>query len=148
MSGHMKHGGTRRNMVRKYNRGSALLVALLLVATLGIGTAALFQYLNRSFDDYVRFEHNLKITHLADAGIDAAIAALRRGDAPETLELALGEGVVRVSITPAAATHRIVSTAALRHDGVVRASGTCTAEVRVMPDGAVQRLSWQWEKKQ
>jgi len=150
MSSNVKHGRTRANTAWKCDSGSALLIAVLLVAILGIGTAALYRHLNRSFDDYARFERDLKITHLADAGIDAAIAALRRDDAPETLELALGEGVVCVSIGGAAApaTHRIVSRAQLNHDGVVRASGTYVAEVRLMPDGAVQRLSWQREKKQ
>ena len=148
------------------NRGSALLIAILLVAVLGIGSAALFKHLNRSFDDYARFERELKLTHYADAGIDAAIAALHTGDAPEMLELALGEGRIRVKVEREAetlgygqrlmqrlvkknlGTWHITSKAALEHEGIVRAEETYSARVRITPTGEVQRLSWQREKKQ
>jgi GNAT superfamily N-acetyltransferase len=148
------------------NSGSALLIAILLVAVLGIGTAAVFKHLNRSFDDYARFERELKLVHYADAGIDAAIAALRTGDAPETLELALGEGRIQVKVEREAETlgygqrlmqrlvlknlgsWRITAQAALEHEGIVRAEETYSARVRITPAGDVQRLSWQREKKQ
>jgi len=148
MIGNVRHGQTRTDTNTK-SRGSALLIAILLVAILGIGSAALFKHLNRSFDDYNRFEHDLKIVHLADAGIDTAIAALRKGNAPETLELALGEGAINVIIAPEkdAGTWRITSEAALQYEGIVRATGTYTATVRIMPNGNVRRLSWQREKK-
>ena len=148
------------------NSGSALLIAILLVAVLGIGTAAVFKHLNRSFDDYVRFERELTLVHYADAGIDAAIAALRTGDAPETLELTLGEGRIRVKVEREAETlgywqrlmqrlatknlgdWRVTAQAALEHEGIVRAAETYSARVRITPTGEAQRLSWQREKKQ
>ena len=147
-------------------KGSALLIAILLVAILGIGAAAVFKHLNRSFDDYARFERDLKLVHLADAGIDAAIAALRKGDVSETLDLTLGEGRVQVKLdreeetlnywhrilqrlySKGLGTWRISSEAALQHDGLVRATEIYTATVRISPTGDVQRLSWQREKKQ
>ena len=151
---------------RSNTEGSALLIAILLVAVLGIGSAALYKHLNRSFDDYARFERELKLVHLADAGIDAAIAVLREGDAPETLNLALGEGRIQIKIERETETlgygqrimqrlvaknlgaWRITSQAALEHEGIVRAQETYSARVRISPTSMAQRLSWQREKKQ
>ncbi len=143
--------GNRRT-INGHNRGSALLIAVLLVAVLGIGAAALFKHLNNSFEEHRRFERDLTVAHLADAGIDAAIAALRANSTltPEPFERALGEGIVRVDIAAkdSAAAYRITSRAALRHEGITRAADTYTADVRIMPTGEVRRLSWQREKRQ
>lgn len=154
-----------RHARRSNTEGSALLIAILLVAILGIGTAAVFKHLNRSFDDYARFERELKLTHYADAGIDAAIAVLRTGNTPETMELGLGEGRIRVTVEREAETPgygqrlmqrlvtknlgawRITAQAALEHEGIVRAEETYSARVRITPTGEAQRMSWQREKK-
>ncbi len=133
-------------------RGSALLMAVVLIAVLSIGAAALFKHLHDSFEEYRRYERDTTVLHLADAGIDKAIAALRHTDrpTPETLEFTLGEGVIQVHIAAAddAGAYHITSQAALRYEGITRATDTYTAVVRVMPGGDVRRLSWKREKRQ
>ena len=137
-------------MYRRSENGSALLAAIMLVAVLGIGAMTLYKHLNYNFDDYARFERELKLVHLADAGIDTAIASLREGHDSDTLEITLGEGLIHVRIVQEenANIWHITSEATLSHEGIARAKETYSARVSIIPEGAVQRLSWKREKKQ
>lgn len=132
--------------------GAALLAAVILVAIVGIGISGLYRHLHRGINDYKRFERDLRVLHLAEAGIDAAIARMRNNMShdPASINLRLGTGEIQVSITPTEHPdiYRITSRATLRYGPVVHGEDTYVVKVLDNRDGAISRLSWHREKRQ
>lgn len=142
------HAGNRL----KETRGSAFVIAVVLVAVLGIGGATAYRSIHRALGEHRRFEQTLVLSHLADAGIDMALATLHSDpdNAAREFSLALGDGTVQVVVRPGAVpeTYRLTARAELRNGPVIRAAATYTATAHIEQGVPPRLLSWQLEKAQ
>ncbi len=116
------------------NSGSALIIAitfLLIVSAVAAGALALT---DRRWSEERQWERQVVARHLAEAGIDSAIARFHSagrfdiGDAAT----ALGEGRFRVTAQPLPASHyRLVAIGECQPDDIVTARATIEAEIAV-----------------
>ncbi len=125
--------------------GVALVVALLLVAIMGITGAALWKRLHATFEE-VRHAAREEITlHLTEGGLDKAVTLLRAnpGYRGET-DTSLGEGIFSVAVKPGAgAGHYLLrAEATLECGAVVRHRTVLLGDVRFGPEGQVAEYHW------
>ena len=148
-------GVAASNRIRKSTsdtRGSALLIAIALVAILSIGSGVVYKSLHRALSEHSRFERDMIMSHLADAAIDRTLATLRV-DPEKALgesSLALGGGMAHIEVYNDSMPHqyRIRVRTELRDGVVVRARAAYSAAVRIAPDELPMLTAWQREKEQ
>jgi len=134
----MKHPANRR--------GFALLMALGYLAVLSMAASVFLVYLNRAVTQGRNTELKTVALHLADAGVDKALAALQT--APEAYageaQTPLGEGRFSVEIERNGAPGQcsIISTGEVTDGDRVLSRARVVAEARLDPDGAVRSLDW------
>ncbi len=137
-------------MIRE-NKGSALIMAIVLIAVLGISNAALWKYLHVTLAQQARQERSEIAQHLAEAGLERAVALLRvdgeyRGE--QGTELGAGVFSVAVERTAAPRGYRIVSTGEITYEGATLAKRVLEAALLLSTDGAVQGYHWRAVEKQ
>jgi Tfp pilus assembly protein PilX len=136
---------------RSSTRGSVLIFVMLLVAILGLGTAEAWRHLHMTLKESTRIEYALNAQHLAEAGLDKALAALRahadyRGEA----DTALGMGRFSVTVTPAADAPRSYVLLATGKAGEAEhpiATRTLRAMLVLDAKGGIRQYRWQPEKR-
>lgn len=117
-------------------RGSALLIAVTVLAIAGIGVAVVWQQLHTTLAYTQNQASSRQAAYLAEAGLDKAIALVRAqpGYAGET-DTPLGEGRFSVQVTQTAPGHyRIVATGLLDRakPRVLAAEATFDAQGRII----------------
>lgn len=136
---------------RARETGTALLMAVVLVAAMSIGGAAVWHYLHRTLAETKALENAQITLHLAEAGLETAIAKLRaqpedyRGEA--NAPLGPGRFSVTVQPQPEAGAYRLVSRGELVHGRFVRASTALEGELRLASSGEVVAFHWQERKR-
>ena len=137
---------TMINQSKKVNaQGSALILAVVLVGVMSIGSAALWQYLHGTLREQSRNAQLDTAQHLAEAGLDKAVAMLRRDVAYATeQDTPLGDGTFSVAVErPAAAgAYLILATGKLGDEVVVRATRTLVGELPVDSTGTIETYHW------
>ena len=119
-------------MVSTEERGSSMLLGILMTALLAVAVALVLGDLNHRQGEFRREARVIELTHLGDAAFAGTLAALSREPEFGGLSLReLGGGVIWSSVTPAAAGDLQV-TAEAELDGW---RGTIDAVVRVDHDG-------------
>ncbi|MBI2435339.1 MAG: hypothetical protein HYV26_20980 [Candidatus Hydrogenedentes bacterium] len=85
--------------LRAHKEGSVLLMAIVLVAVLGIGAAAVWQYLHVTLRETGREERTSAAMYLAESGVEHALALIARdpSTAVSIQQAPLGKG--RYSVT-------------------------------------------------
>jgi hypothetical protein len=140
------------NMTHKNKRaqGSALIMAVILIGVMSIGSAALWQYLHITLQEQTRHAQRDTVHHLAEAGLEKAIATLRidpncRGQQ----DTRLGPGTFSVIVDPTdtPGTYQILSTGDLIEKIVTRATHTLAADLALDPDGNISAYRWQVHKE-
>lgn len=133
------------------NSGSALLLAVLLVAIMGIGSTALWRLLHSTLAEGRRYEKSEMALHLAEAGLEKAVAELR--SQPDTYrgetDTQLGRGRFSVAVQPGPhpGEYRLESTGKLTDGGVAFARKTLEAELTLTNSGAVRVFHWRVRKR-
>lgn len=104
--GHLPPAPPRRTQARQTqpavnNRGSALLIAVLLLLVLGLGSAASWRAMHQEFHGAQEQRMHDAAYYLAEAGLEQGLAALRqdpyyRGET----RTPLGDGAFTVAVTP------------------------------------------------
>ncbi len=133
---------------RNPRNGSALLMAVVLVMVLSIGAAAVWHYLHVTLRETARQEKLTMALHLAEAGLDKAVAELRaRPGYQGEQKTPLGRGRFSVTVTPQAASggFQLVSTGEVAEDGRVQGAVVLAAELALGPDRTVKRYHWRKE---
>ncbi len=87
----------------KNNRGAAMLLALATLAIMGIGLTATLTWFNATYKYTMAQESRQACSHIAEAGLDKAVAELQAGNSAYTGETntALGDGTFSVAVAPA-----------------------------------------------
>lgn len=132
------------------SRGSVLFLAVGLVAVMSIGSAALWGYLQSTLREARQAEIMAVSQHLAEAGLEKAVASLRNAPATYRGEenTPLGRGRFSVSVEQVRAGHYVVlSTGEMTDDGPVMARRALRAEVVLSPLGNVRDYHWAVEKR-
>lgn len=125
--------------------GAALLLVLGYLTVLMLFSGVFVVYLHRAMDQLSTHEREQKCLHLAEGGLNKAIAALRaapgayRGEE----ETPLGEGYVSIAVTPGSRTgeYRIVSRARLENSAPRGARLELVADV-TLAGRTVRGLTW------
>jgi hypothetical protein len=143
-----------RSKRRRRDSGVAVMMALILIAVLSIGSAAVWKHMHRSLREIKRLENEQTVCDLAESGLEKAVIALRRqpdeyrGEA-DTL---FGEGrfSVEVKHIPSREGRRyeIAARGELLYSGVVRASRTLDTVLVLGPDGGIRHYHSEARKKQ
>ncbi len=134
---------------RNPRSGAALILAVVLVMVLGIGASAVWRYLHITLKETTRHEKLSVALHLAEAGLDKAVAELRakpeyRGEH----KTALGLGRFSVTVTEESPNvFRLESTGEMAEEGRVQGMVVLAADVALGPDRMVQRYSWRMEQE-
>jgi len=144
----MKRRGTRKSN----QRGAALILALLLVAIMGIGCTAVWRYLHTTLSETRRYERTETVQHLAEGGLEKAVAELRAAGGRYRGEehTPLGAGRFSVAVQPEEGkpgTYRLLSVGELEDGGHVFARRVLEADLQLTPDGEVQAFYWRIEKR-
>jgi len=132
---------------RRSENGAALMLVLGYLAAVTLFASAFLATLHRSLDRSNKEYYTQRCAALAEAGVDKAVAELRRNPAAYAGEqqTPLDEGHFTVTVVAAGrdGAYRIVSAAAL--EGQQRAMGEVrvTAEILLSGDGAVQTARWE-----
>ncbi len=136
-----------KSRTRNPRNGSALLMAVVLVMVLSIGASAVWHYLHVTLKETTRQEKLTMAMHLAEAGLDKAVAALRaRPGYKGEQKTPLGRGRFSVTVTKAAAGgFHLVSTGEVAEDGRVQGTVVLAAELTLGPDHTVKRYHWRKE---
>ncbi len=136
----------RKASVRDRQQGSVLLAAVVMVMILGLGGAALLKYLHVTLAETKRHENTEIALHLAEAGLDKAVAMLRvqpqtyRGES--ATPLGVGSFSVRVKPEEKQGAYRLSATGTIGEEGRVRLAKTLEAQLSLSPAGEVTRYSW------
>ena len=128
---------------RRGEEGAALLAALLIMIILGAGATATWRYMLMSHDHIHR--------HLAEAGLDAALAALRvNQDFPGEHRVRIGWGQYTTQVTKSResttgdqSSYTIISTGQLTGGEDVLAEQTLVGQLRL--DAGQHVLAYTWE---
>jgi type II secretory pathway component PulK len=137
-----------RNTPKRRSRGAALIMALLLVAIVSMGAAAVWEYLHMTLKEGHRTEIQETTFCLAEAGLDKAIATLRtRANYNGEKDTPLGDGHFSVQVTPEAAPgqYQLKSVAILGEENRVQAQCTLRASLRLSPRGEVVQYQYRME---
>jgi len=132
---------TQRN-----ERGAAIILAVILVAVMSIGVSAVWKYLHVTLGEEKRMENAEAALHLAEAGLEKAVAELRvrpdgyRGE----ICTPLGAGRFSVEVRPgsAHAVYHIVARGEVGEGRFIRAHKTLVAELVLSPGNEVRRFHW------
>ncbi len=132
---------TQRN-----ERGAAIILAVILVAVMSIGVSAVWKYLHVTLGEEKRMENAEAALHLAEAGLEKAVAELRvrpdgyRGE----IGTPLGAGRFSVEVRPGTvrANYQIVSRGEAGEGRFIRARKTLVAEVALSSSNEVRRFHW------
>ncbi|HPO14129.1 MAG TPA: hypothetical protein PLI09_11840 [Candidatus Hydrogenedentes bacterium] len=132
---------------RNQRSGAALILAVVLVMVLGIGASAVWRYLHITLKETTRQEKLAVALHLAEAGLDKAVAELRttpeyRGEQ----NTPLGQGRFSVVATTTAKDNfHLVSTGEMAEEGRVQGTVVLAADLALGPDRMMQRYCWHME---
>jgi hypothetical protein len=131
-------------------RGSALFLAVGLVAVMSIGGAALWRYLQSTLAEARRAEITAVAQHLAEAGLEKAVASLREN--PRTYRgeenTPLGRGRFSVSVEqPRPGEFIVIARGEMAETGDVQASQTLRAALTLSGRGEARAYHWAVEKR-
>lgn len=123
------------------NTGSALLMAVVLLAVVAVGAAAVLRLYHIAFRESARGVKQEVARQLAEAGLDNALARLRV-DAAYAGEqnTPLGAGRFSVEVARNGGVFRIVSTGEVVFEGRVMRAAVVRARVELAAGGRVSRL--------
>lgn len=128
------------------DEGMALYLVIGFLAALMIASGAFFTLLHRTMDHARAVDRHQVCIHIAEGGLDKALAELRArpGSYHGEEETALGQGLFTVEVEPPqpSGTYRVASTGFLRDGPVVLARARVAATIAVAADGAVAVLEW------
>lgn len=126
---------------RNGERGSALLISLLLLLVLGMGSAAIWQGMHLEFKSATDQRHRDEAYYLAEAGMRKALAELRaQPDYAGEEQTSLGGGYFTVSVSAhSGGDYSIRSQGVLASDGLQQAQYVLQAEVTLNNTGQVLR---------
>jgi type II secretory pathway component PulK len=133
---------------KRRSRGAALIMALLLVTIVGVGAAAVWQYLHITLKESTHAESREVVFCLAEAGLDKAIAMLRtKPDYSGEKNTPLGEGQFSVRVTPAKVPgqYQVKSEAFLGEENRTQARCALTASLRLSPTGDLLHYEYRME---
>ncbi|HOT49475.1 MAG TPA: hypothetical protein P5318_16700 [Candidatus Hydrogenedentes bacterium] len=134
----------------KNREGLAMLLVLGYLAVLMTGSAVFFSLLNGTLSQAHAREESRYCRNLAEAGIEKAIAELRRNPAGYRGEqdVLLGKGRFSVEVAPAETpfAYRVMSKGFLCDGGMARKQARIVADVSLAADGRVALLRWLEEK--
>lgn len=137
---------TRRNEC-----GSAIILAVILVAVMSIGVSAVWKYLHITLGEEKRIENDEAALHLAEAGLEKAVAELRvrPDDYRGEIGTPLGAGRFSVEVRPgtARAVYHIVARGEVGEGRFIRARKTLAAELALSSSNEVRRFHWIEEAK-
>ena len=129
----------------KNNRGAAMLLALATLAIMGIALSATLSWFHATFNYTSFHQARQACSHIAEAGLDKALAELQAGNhayagEPDT---PLGDGSFSVAIAPAARPGwlAIQSTGKLPR-GASSVSVRLLEEVQRDPAGRITAIEW------
>jgi hypothetical protein len=129
----------------KNNRGAAMLLALATLAIMGIGISATLTWFHATFKYTSIQEARQTCSHIAEAGLDKALAELQAGDRAYTGETgtALGDGTFSVAVGSADRPGWLVlqSTGMLPR-GAASVKVRLSEEVRVDSAGKALAIEW------
>ena len=136
---------------RRGEEGAALLAALLIMIILGAGATATWRYMLMSHDHIHRQQRFQQSRHLAEAGLDAALAALRvNQDFPGEHRVRIGWGQYTTQVTKSResttgdqSSYTIISTGQLTGGEDVLAEQTLVGQLRL--DSGQRVLAYTWE---
>ncbi len=148
----MKHStpqiSTARSEVRR--RGAALIMAIMLVAVMGIGAGAVWSYLHVTLKQGQRTENDAVAQCLAEAGLDKAIAELR-AKRPYTGEkdtwLDGGRFAVEVTRGAGPGDYVLRATGERGTENHLWARCVLQADLSFGPDGTVTQYRWHVERR-
>lgn len=141
---------TTQTHTGRRNAGVAMVLALLLVAIMGITGAALWKRLHITFAEMRRVEDAEVTLHLAEAGLEKAVAMLRRDPAyPGESGTALGEGAFSVAVErTGSGSYRLWAEGVLESKPVVQHRTVLLGELTLGPGGRVSAYRWRHAKAQ
>ena len=132
---------------RKGECGGALILVVCYLAILTMSAAAFLTAFHRTLTTQQRTERIQAARNLAEAGVEKAIAELRRqsGAYRGEKDTKLGGGLFSVEVTPgkSAGAYRIVSVGLAVDDVVAQPRVRVVAEVALAPDGSVRIRDWE-----
>jgi len=128
------------------DEGMALYLVIGFLAALMIASGAFFTLLHRTIDHAHAADRHQVCLHIAEGGLDKALAELRArpGSYDGEEETPLGRGLFTVQLEPSQTSgmYRVASTGILRDGPVVLARARVAAMIAVTPEGAVAVLEW------
>ncbi|MCX5769766.1 MAG: hypothetical protein NTZ09_05780 [Candidatus Hydrogenedentes bacterium] len=129
----------------KHNRGAAMLLALSALAIMTISLSATLAWFHVTFKYTTLNEARQVCSHIAEAGLDKALAELQAGNRTYTGETntSLGDGSFSVAVAPAdrAGWLAILSTGTLPR-GATSVTVRLREEVQVDPAGTIRAIEW------
>lgn len=135
-----------RHPDRKLQRGSALIFVVILLTVMAVGSTAMWRYLHFNGEHGRRVTETAKAIHLAEAGLEKAIAALREQGAAYQGETntALGDGRFSIRVQPTAETGAwtLRSTGELTDGQLVLKRVTLKGALKLSSSGAVAEYHW------
>jgi Tfp pilus assembly protein PilX len=130
----------------KNNRGAAMMLALVTLAIMGIGVTATLTWFHSTYKYATLQEARQTCSHIAEAGLDKALAELQSGNKAYSGEtnVAIGDGSFTVAVKPAgrAGWVAIDSTGTLPRGASV-VTVRLREEVQLDPAGKIVAMEWQ-----
>lgn len=128
----------------KNNRGAAMLLALATLAIMGITLSATLTWFHTTFKYTSLHDSRQACSHIAEAGLDKALAELQAGNGAYTGEqdTELGDGTFSVAVAPAERPGWI----SIKSTGKLPARGVTIRlqeEVQIDSAGKVRAIEWQ-----
>ncbi len=134
------------------NRGSALIITLGYLAAVTIFASVFLTLLNRTMSNFTQKETKRIAFHIAEGGMDKAIAELRhgRGDYRGEVNVPLGRGRFSVEVNRSDSPEKlqIISTGEVVDGERVISRIRITAEVTIEPSGELRSIVWSGVGKQ
>jgi len=123
--------------------GFALLAAVAYLAIASTFVSAYLYDVRRAIDHERTTDRDIVCRHLADAGIDLALAELRANNAYSGVDITLGDGIVSVMVTIEDGAFLMSSVGRLMDGPVEIHRVERKARLRLGPDGAVRELLYE-----
>ncbi len=134
---------------RARQRGSALILSVIIVAVRGLGCAAVWQYMQGTLQRTTQTERETEAVLLAEAGVEHMLAALdaQPGATESSVSGTLEEGVYTATLRPSTDGFlEIRATGTIVHGGIVRSEHRLVVALQPGTDPPVI-LRWEEEKK-